>query len=168
VALKLSPGGGTAAEVYLPPALISPDASPDGWPGPGGEAPRPGAKEGALAAAADPRRSAPLVLAGSDLAAAGPEIATPDAVPLGAPLPAPTPQASQPSVGALTSTGLPQRIPQASLVPGAAADREARHAASAESAQIAVGRLASFQRGSRRARAVTRIERDAEQPSQDG
>ncbi len=223
VALKLSPGGGTAAEVHLPPALISPDASPGGWPRPNGEALGPRAEEGALAAAADPRRSAPRVLAGSDFAAVGPEIATPHVVLFGAPLQAPAPsasftsavpepsvpepagagpggtlpifesvesdylqtrgedllgpdeqqasqppQASQTTVGALTSTGLPQRIPQAHLAPGAAADREARQATSTESAQIAVGRLASFQRGSRRARAVTRIERDAEQPSQDG
>ncbi len=74
---------------------------------------------------------------------------------------------STPAAGAVTSAGLPQRIPQANLVLGAAADREARQATAAESAQIAVGRLASFQRGSRRARAVTRIDRDAKRSSED-
>jgi hypothetical protein len=71
------------------------------------------------------------------------------------------------AAGALTSAGLPRRIPRANLIPGVAAERETRHATAAESAQIAVGRLASFQRGSRRARAVTRIDRDAKQPSRD-
>ena len=72
------------------------------------------------------------------------------------------------ATGGLTSAGLPQRIPQTSIVPGAAADREARQATAAESAQIALDRLASFQRGSRRARAVARKDRDADQPAQDG
>ncbi len=262
VALRLSPGGGTTAEVRLPAALIAPDAKPGGWAGPAGEALRAGAGGGAGAAAADPRPSPPWFPAGPKFAE-GPEIAPPDAVPLplAAPLPSPTPsvsfaatvtepagaepggtlpifesvesdyfqtrgegllgasepQASQPplagqpaaapassaspaspasrasaassasaasaasaadgwraaaagsapAVGALTSAGLPQRIPQASLVPGAAADRETRQATAAESALTALGRLASFQRGSRRARAAPRIERDAKQSSQD-
>jgi signal transduction histidine kinase len=70
--------------------------------------------------------------------------------------------------GGLTSAGLPQRIPQASLVPRAAVDQETRPATAARSAQIAVGRLARFQRGSRRARAVARMDSDAKQPAQDG
>ena len=74
--------------------------------------------------------------------------------------------ADTPAVGAPTSA-LPQRIPQANLVPGAAVDRETRQAPAAESAQIALGRLASFQRGSRRARAVARMDRDAKQSAQD-
>ncbi len=79
------------------------------------------------------------------------------------------PPASQPAAsGARTAAGLPQRIPQASLVPGAAAGQQIRPAAAAESAQIALGRLASFQRGSRRARAaVAGADHDAKQPSQD-
>jgi signal transduction histidine kinase len=243
VALGLSPGGGTTAEVHLPAALISPDAKPGSWPGPAGEALR----------AAGPE------------SAAGPEIAIPVAVPLtlGAPLPSPAPSASftatvpepagaelggtlpifeslesdylhsrgqdllhsrgqdllhsrgqdllgpgepqagqptpagqpdspssassaspaspadgrrgaaarstpvAPGVGALTSAGLPQRIPQGNLVRAAAAEPQTRQAATAESAQIAVSRLASFQRGSRRARAVARIDRDAQRSSRD-
>jgi len=72
-----------------------------------------------------------------------------------------------PAVGGLTSAGLPQRIPPANLVPGAAVDRETQQATAAESAQIALGRLASFQRGSRRARTVARMDSDADQPAQD-
>jgi hypothetical protein len=235
VALRLPPGGGTTAEVHLPAALISKDAKPGGWPGQAGEVLR------AVAAAADPRPSAPRFAAGPEFAV-GPEIAMPDAVPLtlGAPLPSPAPAASfavtvpepvgaelggalpifesvesdyfhtcgrdllqprepqagqptlagqsdaasaswacaadgwraavaadTPAVGAPTSAGLPRRIPQANLVHGAAVDRETRQAPAAESAQIALGRLASFQRGSRRARAVARMDRDAEQSAQD-
>jgi signal transduction histidine kinase len=75
--------------------------------------------------------------------------------------------ADTPAVGGLTSAGLPQRIPQANLVPGAVADRETRPATAAEAAQIARSRLASFQRGSRRARAMAQMDRDAKQPAQD-
>jgi signal transduction histidine kinase len=243
VALGLPPGGGTTAEVHLPAVLISQDAEPGGWPGQAGEVLRAGAGGGAdaVAAAADPRPSAPRFAAGPEFAV-GPEIAMPDAVPLtlGAPLPSPPsaasfavtvpeplaaelggalpifesvesdyfhtrgwgllrpsePQAGQPTlarqpaatsaswasaadgwraaaaadtpaVGGLTSAGLPQRIPQANLVPGAAVDRETRQATAAEAAQIARSRLASFQRGSGRARAVARMDRDAKQPAQD-
>jgi hypothetical protein len=73
-----------------------------------------------------------------------------------------------PASGGLTSAGLPQRIPQTSLVPGATPDRAARQAAAAESAQIAQDRLASFQRGSRQARAAAGKDRDADQSAQDG
>jgi signal transduction histidine kinase len=73
--------------------------------------------------------------------------------------------ADTPAAGDPTSAGLPQRIPQANL--GAGVDRETRQATAAESAQIAQGRLASFQRGSRRARAAARMDRDAKQPTQD-
>jgi signal transduction histidine kinase len=72
-----------------------------------------------------------------------------------------------PPVGGLTSAGLPQRIPRANVVRGAGADRKARPATATESAEIARGRLASFQRGSRRARAAARMHRDAKQPTQD-
>jgi signal transduction histidine kinase len=217
VALERSPGGGTTAEVHLPAALILPDAKPGGWPGPAGAALRAGTGGAAVAAAADPRPSAPRFSAGPEFAV-GPEIAVPDAVPLplSAPLPSPAPSASvavtvpepagaelggalpifesvesdyshtrgqgllrpseppasqptlagQPAAASASSaSGLPRRIPQASLVPGAAADRETRQATAAESAQIGLGRLASFQRGSRQARAVTRIDRDAKQSS---
>ena len=73
--------------------------------------------------------------------------------------------AATPAADALTPAGLPQRIPQANLVPGAAVDREARPAMAAEPAEIARDRLASFQGGSRRARAVARTDRDANQPA---
>jgi signal transduction histidine kinase len=70
--------------------------------------------------------------------------------------------------GGLTSAGLPQRVPQASIVAGAAADQPNRPATAAESARIALGRLTSFQRGSRRARAVGLMDSDAKQQAQDG
>ena len=73
--------------------------------------------------------------------------------------------ADQPSVS-VTSAGLPQRVPRSDRIPGTAVARE--QPAPAEAAQAAVGRLASFQRGSRRARALTRIDRDARQSTEDG
>ncbi len=66
-----------------------------------------------------------------------------------------------PQAGGLTSAGLPQRTPQANLVPGTGVDRETQEPTAAESAQIARSRLASFQQGSRRARTVARTDRDA-------
>jgi signal transduction histidine kinase len=77
-----------------------------------------------------------------------------------------TPAAATPAAGGLTSAGLPQRTPQANLVPGTVVDREAPQGTVAESAQIARSRLATFQQGSRRARAVARMDRDAK-PAQD-
>jgi signal transduction histidine kinase len=204
VALAPSPGGGTTAEVHLPPSLISPDARNGGWPGPAGEALRARASREAVAATAHPRSSSPWSPAEPKFAE-GPEVATADAalLPLGAPVPAPAlsasepggvlpifeavesdyfrtrdqglagpgePQAGQPTPAdrpspAVTSAGLPQRIPRADRILGTAVDREQRMPA--EAAQIAVGRLASFQRGSRRARALTRIDRDARQSTED-
>jgi len=184
VALGLSPGGGTTAEVRLPAALISRDAGPGVPPGSAREALRAGANGGAAAVTADPLRPAPRFPAGPESAVA-PQIASPDAVPLplGAPLPSPAPPASLaapaaesagaerggtlPAFESVTSAGLPQRIPRADLVPGSAAQREPRQATAGDPAQIAVGRLASFQRGSRRARAATRTDRDAEQSPRD-
>jgi signal transduction histidine kinase len=243
VALELPPDGGTTAEVHLPATLISQDARRGGWPGQTGEALRagPGGGVAAVAAAADPKASAPRFAAGPE-SAVGPEIAMPDAIPLplGAPLPStgqaasfavtvpepvgtepggtlpifesvesdyfrtrsggplrldelqahqPTPAGQPatasatgdsvadgrraaaagdiPAVGGLTSAGLPQRIPQTDPAPGAAIERETRQAAAAESAHIARGRLASFQQGSARARAVARMDRDADQSAQD-
>jgi signal transduction histidine kinase len=75
-----------------------------------------------------------------------------------------------PAVAAVTSAGLPQRIPQGNRVPPVppvSAEPDPRPATTAESAQIAASRLASFQRGLRRARAVTRIDRDARQSFRD-
>jgi signal transduction histidine kinase len=71
------------------------------------------------------------------------------------------------TAGGLTSAGLPQRTPQARLVQGTGVDRETREPTAAESAQIARSRLASFQQGSRRARAAARMDRDAK-PAEDG
>jgi signal transduction histidine kinase len=193
VALVPRPGGGTTAEVRLPGALISPDAKPRGGPGQAGGFLRAGAGGGAVAAAgvADPRPPAPWLPARSDLGPE-PERARSDGVPLtlGAPPPYPAPFASgavtvpEPEgpdpAGALpifesveydyplTSAGLPQRIPQASPVPDAAVDQETRPAPAGGSAELALDTLASFQQGSRRARAATRMDRDTKQSAQDG
>jgi hypothetical protein len=80
------------------------------------------------------------------------------------------PQAGQPTladqpVPSVTSAGLPQRIPRADRILATAVDRE--QPMPAEAAQIAISRLASFQRGSRRARALTRTDRDARRSTED-
>jgi signal transduction histidine kinase len=61
-----------------------------------------------------------------------------------------------PRVGGTTQAGLPKRVPQANLVPGSASDQQTRTASMSEAAEIALSRLANFQRGSRRARATPR------------
>jgi hypothetical protein len=66
--------------------------------------------------------------------------------------------------GGLTSAGLPQRDRRASLRPGAAGG-ETSQATAVASADNARSRLASFQQGSRRARAA-QLERDP-RPAQD-
>jgi hypothetical protein len=63
-------------------------------------------------------------------------------------------------------TGLPQRIPQPGRASGAAASQAARPAAAAESAETTREQLASFQRGSRRAREAVQADR-ARQPARD-
>jgi hypothetical protein len=60
---------------------------------------------------------------------------------------------SSPSTGGTTSAGLPKRVPQANLVPGAAAP-EPVAPAPARSASATRERFASFQRGSREGRAA--------------
>jgi signal transduction histidine kinase len=63
---------------------------------------------------------------------------------------------STPSSGGVTSAGLPKRVPQANLVPGAvgAAAGESSPAAPARSAAATRDRFASFQRGVRQGRAA--------------
>lgn len=76
--------------------------------------------------------------------------------------------AGPPAAARPASSWLPQRIPQPRQERGEAADQETRRAAVAEPAEITRGKLASFQRGSRRARSVAQMNRSAEQPGQDG
>ena len=73
-----------------------------------------------------------------------------------------------PAVDGPASTGLPQRMPQPSRVRGVAADQGTAEATAAESAEVTRSRLASFQRGSRRARVTAQMNRSAKQPGQDG
>jgi signal transduction histidine kinase len=80
----------------------------------------------------------------------------------------PAPAVDGPAVNGPASAGLPQRTPHASLVRAAPVDKQTRHGSAAESAEITRDRLASFQRGSRRARAAARMDRTAKQPAQDG
>jgi signal transduction histidine kinase len=69
------------------------------------------------------------------------------------------------AAGGLTSAGLPQRSRPDTLASGTGAARPAPQATASASAHITRSRLASFQQGSRRARAA--MER-AEQPAEDG
>ncbi|MGH3302044.1 MAG: sensor histidine kinase, partial [Streptosporangiaceae bacterium] len=72
--------------------------------------------------------------------------------------------ASSPSTGGTTEAGLPKRVPQANLVPGAAPP-EAVAPVPARSAAATRDRFASFQRGIRQGRAV--LSRDDEDPDAD-
>jgi hypothetical protein len=76
---------------------------------------------------------------------------------------------STPSTGGTTSAGLPKRVPQANLVPGAAgsAPAVAPVAAPARSAAATRERFASFQRGSREGRAAAGSD-DFETDREDG
>jgi hypothetical protein len=70
-----------------------------------------------------------------------------------------------PTSGGVTMSGLPKRVPQANLVPGAVGVDTAAPAATAapgRSATQARDRLASFQRGTRQGRAAAR---DSDRPS---
>jgi signal transduction histidine kinase len=79
---------------------------------------------------------------------------------------APAPAASGlPQAPAPAASGLPQRAPQPSQVRSAAADQETLTTDSAETTR---SKLASFQNGSRRARAAAQANRSATQPGQDG
>jgi hypothetical protein len=66
-----------------------------------------------------------------------------------------------------TRTELPHRVPQAGLASGAAADQVPRPARPAGSAEITREQLASFQRGSRRARDAVEEDRGAKQRARD-
>jgi signal transduction histidine kinase len=61
---------------------------------------------------------------------------------------------SAPSSGGVTPAGLPKRVPQANLVPGAAGAAGEATAAPARSAAVTRDRFASFQRGAREGRAA--------------
>jgi hypothetical protein len=146
VALELPPDGGTAAEVYLPATLIVPDAA----------GPVPGPRPGTVASAP----GAPLAVPGWQRAK--PEGAEQGGAERGGVLPI---FQSVESDYPQTRTELPQRVPQAGLASGAAADGVPRPARPAGSAEITREQLARFQRGSRRARDV--VERDVVEEDRD-
>jgi hypothetical protein len=185
VTLSESPDGGTTAEVFLPPRLISPDTTPGSWPRQAGETLRTRAGEGADAwvSVAELPFSALRFAAGPE-PPLEPETDPPEAVPLelgvpvlGAPVPSP-------AIEAPAGVTLPE---PAGAEPGGVLpifeSVEAGHfrtfgrgllrvdepqATAGESAEIMRSRLTSFQRGSRRARTAAQLNRGAKQPGQDG
>jgi hypothetical protein len=76
--------------------------------------------------------------------------------------------AEPPAVGGPASSGLPQRTPQPSRVRGTEADQGAGQDTAGETAEATRSQLASFQQGSRRARAAARDGGSRNQPGQDG
>jgi hypothetical protein len=76
--------------------------------------------------------------------------------------------AEPPAVGGPASSGLPQRTPQPSRVRGTEADQGTGQDTAAETAETTRSQLASFQQGSRRARAAARGGGSRNQPGQDG
>ena len=161
VALDLPPEGGTAAEVYLPASLILPDA-PGPVPGPRLET-VVSAQGAALPVAIpewqreEPERPEP------EQAEPEQERAEQAGAERGGVLPI---FESVESEYPRPRTGLPQRIPQARLASGTAADQASRPAG-AGSAETTREQLASFQRGSRRARAVVEEDRETKQRARD-
>jgi hypothetical protein len=79
-----------------------------------------------------------------------------------------TPPAESPAASRPTLSEPPQRVPPPERIRGAAVDQETGQDSAVESAEIAWRQLASFQRGSRRARTAARMNRSAKQPGQDG
>ena len=161
VALDLPPEGGTAAEVYLPASLILPDA-PGPVPGPRLETVV--SVQGAALPVAipewqreEPERPEP------EQAEREQEHAEQAGAERGGVLPI---FESVESEYPRPLTGLPQRIPQARQASGTAADQAPRPAG-AGSAETSREQLASFQRGSRRARAVVEEDRETKQRARD-
>ncbi|HEX3488612.1 MAG TPA: ATP-binding protein, partial [Streptosporangiaceae bacterium] len=185
VVLSRPAGGGTTAEVRLPPEMVVTGSLP--WNGASRLEATTGRSNGASAVAADPHHSAPELPPGPPAADGdadadvpglpGADEALPDeALPGGVALTLSAPVLSQavqpdsagnPPSGPLPifdtiRSGLPRRVPQPGPPPGTA-DRDAPPTASPEAAQAGHHRLASFQQGSRRARVTAQLERDAEQ-----
>ena len=185
VTLSVPPDGGTTAEVYLPAALVSLGAGPDPWPGRAGEAHFAEASEEAAATVPD----LPFSASGAE-PPPGPETGAPEAVPvmLSAPVPAPAPGTStgatepepvdadlgdEPPIFESVRSGYFHAFGRDLLRPGDPQDGQSpagrpAGATAAESAEITRSRLAGFQRGSRRGRAVAQMNRGAKQPGRDG
>ena len=161
VALELPPEGGTAAEVYLPATLIVPDAS---RPVPGPRVETVVSAQGAALAVAVPawQRAEPEHEGQGQ--GQGQGQAEQDGAERGGVLPI---FESVESEYPHPHTELPQRIPQSGLASGTAADQVPRPARPAGSAETTRQQLASFQRGSRRARAVVEGDRDTQQRARD-
>jgi hypothetical protein len=160
VSLELLPEGGTAAEVYLPASLIVPDAP---GPVPGPRVATVVSAQGAALAVAVPgwQRAEPER---TELERAEQGHAEPDGAERGGVLPI---FESVESEYPHPRTKLPQRIPQSGLASGTEADQVPQPARPAGSAETTRQQLASFQRGSRRARAVVEGDRDTQQRARD-
>jgi signal transduction histidine kinase len=170
VAIMQPPGDGTTVEVYIPAALIS-------------RAPRPLSRTGAEPAMGTAAaRSPDALLLGAPLAALAPPHTLAENVPEpndsekeGLPIfdsveseylssyGADRPGLSTPQDGQPTLTEGPPAPPASR----ASAAHRRRGAEAAVSAQIARSRLASFQQGSRRARAEARVVREAKRTRED-
>ena len=161
VALDLPPEGGTAAEVYLPASLILPDAP---GPVPGPRLPTVVSAQGTALPVAipewqreEPERPEPEQAEPEQAHAEQAEAERGGVLPIFESVQSEYPR---------PRTGLPQRIPQARLASGTAADQASRPAG-AGSAETTREQLASFQRGSRRARAVVEGDRETKQRARD-
>jgi signal transduction histidine kinase len=139
VVLTHAPGGGTTAQVRLPPEMVRTGALP--WNGASRLEATSNSINKAAAVAADPRQPAPQLTAAP--------IAEPDDA---ADMPEPEPERAAPT-GPLPifdsiRSELPRRVPPPGP-PGPPAHQ----------------RLASFQQGSRRARATAQLERETDEPA---
>jgi signal transduction histidine kinase len=136
-----------------------PSSEPQAGQSPAGEPDEPAVAQPAKPPASQPAKPPAAWGDGNGRAVADPPTADP---------PMAGPSTADPSAaGRRAPSGLPQRTPQPGQVRGTTADQETQQAPAAESAEITRSRLASFQNGSRRARAVARMNRSEQQPEQD-
>jgi signal transduction histidine kinase len=170
VTLALPPGGGTTAEVYLPTVLISPAPAPPGWQGQAGESRRAAGPASSFAVAGPEPQVAELAqaeperaeLGGAELDRAEPECAEPER--------------AEPAGGLPIFESVESRYPYTlarSLLSGGepqAAEPDEAPASAAPApgpAELTRDQVASFQRGSHRARGVAQADPDTRQRARD-
>jgi signal transduction histidine kinase len=180
VTLALPPGGGTTAEVYLPAVLISPAPAPPGWQGQAGESRQAAGPAPSFAAAWPGPQVAELEHA--ELEHAEPEHAEPEraelerAEPGGAERDRAERERAEPAGGLPIFESVESRYPytlarsllRAGEPQPAEPDEAPVSAAPAPGpAEMARDQVASFQRGSARARAVAQADPDTRQRARD-